>query len=255
MATHWCRRALDAGPGAQLAAPSNDGVQHARVVLDLDVLEDNGLLNPHTGTDHRAGTNGHIGTELRRWVHMCRWMNVDGGYDRGGWRCELLRLSLKGLLQVQRVGGHSGSRGLDLPPKVSRLMHKEPVAVGQVGEDVLLQTQNLRPLAVLIVLRNEGRLEVLGRRVRNQSGTCGPSFDRSPNGRENALCGEQVDTAIDQIRDVRFWLFNVVKYALRVGIRDDTAKVGGRFIADSCSQNYGFRIFVLEELQHLVQRE
>lgn len=48
---------LDTSPGTDAAAPTNNGVHHASIVADLRVLQDNGVLDTSTSTDHNAGTN------------------------------------------------------------------------------------------------------------------------------------------------------------------------------------------------------
>lgn len=54
-------RALDAGPGADAAAPADDGVEHARVVLDLRVLEHDALLDARAGADGHARADADVG--------------------------------------------------------------------------------------------------------------------------------------------------------------------------------------------------
>lgn len=85
-------------------------------------------------------------------------------HDRGGGRGEFVGLRLEGLLQVQRIGGDGRASGLNLSPEILGLMDEEPVAVRQVGEDVLFQAEDLALLR-LLVGGNEGSLQVFRGRV------------------------------------------------------------------------------------------
>lgn len=138
MASDGSWGALDTSPCAYTTAPADDGVQDAGVVLDLGVLEDDGLLDTGTGTDDGTGSNGDVGTELGGWVDGGCGVDEDRREDVGGWRSELFRLCLEGLLEVKSIGWHSGAGRLDLSPEVPRLVNKEAVAVSEIGEDVLL---------------------------------------------------------------------------------------------------------------------
>ena len=66
---------------------------------------------------------------------------------------------------------------------------------------------------------------------------------------------EQVYTAIDQVRNVRFGLLDVVQNTFRVRVRHDATEVCGGIVADPCTQDHGLGILLLEQLQHLPQRE
>mgnify|MGYP007054560879 CR=1 FL=1 len=257
------RRALDPRPRAHTATPPDDRVQHARVVLDLGVLEHNGVLDACSGADDRPGADGDVGPQLGRRVDRRGGVDEDWGNDVGGGRGELVRSGLEGLLEVQRVGRHGGSGRLDLPPEVLGLVHEEAVAVGQVGEDVLLQAEDLAALRLLVVCsgsrggsrrRDEG-FEVLGRGVRDEAGAGGAALDGAADGGEDALGREQVDAAVDQVGDVRLGLLDVVQDALGVRVGHDAAEVGCGLIADPRAQDDRLGVLLLEQLQHIEQRE
>lgn len=64
----WIRvagRALDSGPGANAAATPHNRMEDERVILDLRLLQHNGLAYANTRTDRNARTYGHIGTKLK----------------------------------------------------------------------------------------------------------------------------------------------------------------------------------------------
>lgn len=182
-------------------------------------------------------------------------MDVDWGHDGSGGRGELLGLGLEGLLEVEGVGGHGRASSLDLSPEVLSFVNEEAVAVGQVGEDVLLEAEDLALLAVLVVSGDKGGLEVIGGGVGKEAGAGGAALNGAANGGEDALGGEQVDTAVDQVGDVGLGLLDVVQDTLGVGVGHDTAKVGGSLVGYPCTQNHGLCILLLEQTQHLTQRE
>jgi hypothetical protein len=54
---------------------------------------------------------------------------------------------------------------------------------------------------------------------------------------------------------VRLGLLDVVQDALAMGVADDAAKVGCSVVGHAGSQNHSLAIFLLEQTQHLLQRE
>ena len=58
------RRPLDPGPSPHAAVPPDDRIQHARVVFDLGVFQDDRLLDADTGADDGAGTDRDVRTKF-----------------------------------------------------------------------------------------------------------------------------------------------------------------------------------------------
>lgn len=253
MAAHRRRRALDARPGAHAAVPTDDRVQHARVVFDLDVLEDDGFLDADAGADDGAGADGDVGAEFGRGVHLGRAVDEDRGEDVGGRRGEFFGLGLPCFLQVQGVGGDGGAGGLDLAPEILGLEHEELFAVGEVGEDVLLEAEDLVLLAVLELHGRDVGVEVLGRRVGDHARAVRAAFDGRFDGGEDGFGGEEVDAAIDEVGNVRLGLLDIMQNTLGVGVGDDAAKVTGSVVADAGAQDDGFGVFFLKELKHVAE--
>jgi len=133
------RGALDTRPGADLAVPPDDGVHDAGIVLDLAVLEDDGLLNARTSADDDARADGHVGTDLGGGVDVRAGVDVDGRDDVCGGRGQLFRASLECLQEVEGVGWDGGASGLDLAPEVLGLEDEKLARVGDVGEHILLR--------------------------------------------------------------------------------------------------------------------
>lgn len=92
------RSSLDTGPCANPGVPAYNAVENARVMLDLDILEDDTLLDTNACTDDCIGANGNVGTNLRRRVNLCRGVDEYWGNDIGGRLRELGALVLPGLL-------------------------------------------------------------------------------------------------------------------------------------------------------------
>jgi len=257
VAGHRCRGTFHTGPGANSAVPANDGIQHASVVLDLGVLQYNGLLDAHTSTDGRTRTDRHVRAELGGGVDLRGRVDEDWGDNvcRGG--CELLGTALCCLLEVESIGRDGGPGSLDLAPEVLGLVHKELFAVRHVTQNVLLEADDLvLAVLVVVVVDHEGALEVIGRRVRNQTRRAiGTALDGGANRREDSLGAEQINAAVDQIGDVAFGLLDVVKHTAGVGVGDDAAKVGGGILANPCSQNNSLGILILRQFEHLVEWE
>src|SRR5690606_30587327 len=74
-------RALHTGPGTDAAAPADDGVEDTGVVLDLGVLEDNGLLDACASPNDGARADAHVGTQLGRGVDLGGRVDEDGGHN------------------------------------------------------------------------------------------------------------------------------------------------------------------------------
>lgn len=146
------RGALDTGPGADLAVPAHDGVHDARIVLDFRVLKHNGFLHADTGADDAASADRHVGADLGGGVNLRGGVDVDGGEDVSGGLCELFGAGLEGLGEVEGVGGDGGASGFDLAPEVLGLEDEELPAVGDVGEDILFETDDGVLLVFLLVL-------------------------------------------------------------------------------------------------------
>lgn len=217
VAAHGDGSALHASPGTDTAAPADNGVHDASVVADLGILKDNRVLDTGTGADHDTWADGDVRAELGGGVDRGSGVDVDRRHDGGGGGREFRGLGLECLLEVQGVGGHGRTSGLDLAPEVLGFVDEEAVAVSQIGEDVLLQTEDLALLSVLVVSGgDEGGLQVVGGGVREEAGAGGAALDGAANGGEDALCSEEVDTAVDQVGDVRLGLLDVVQYTLGV---------------------------------------
>lgn len=249
------RGALDTGPGADPTVPADDGVQDTSVVLDLGVLEHDGLFDTGARADDRLGTDRDVGAEFRGRIDGGGRVDEDGRDDVGRRLGDLGRLRLEGLGQVQCVGRDGGTGRLDLAPKILGLVDEEAVAVGQVRKDVLFETQDLVLLTILIRVGDVRRIQVLGRRVRDHPGSFGLALDGAPDRREDALGGEQIHAAVDQVGDVAFGFLDVVENAFRVGVGHDAPKVGGGVVADSSAEDDGFGVLLLKELEHGLERE
>lgn len=222
-------------------------------MLDLGILQHDGVLDTGAGTDDHARSDGDVRAQLGGGVDAGRGVDVDGRHDGGRGRGEFVGLRLECLLQVEGVGGDSGTGGLDLAPEVLGLVDEEAVAVREIGQDVLLQTQDL---ALLFVLGgDERRLQVFGGGVGDETGAGGATLDGAADGGENALGSEQVDAAVDEVGDMRLGLFDVVQHPLSVRVGHDAAEVGGGVVVHPGSQNHGLSVLLLEQLQHLAQRE
>lgn len=248
--------AFDTGPCTDLAVPPDDGVHDAGVVLDLAVLEDDGLLDAHASADGDARADGDVGAKLGGGIDVGAGVDVDRGDDVCGGSGKLFGASLEGLEEVEGVGWDGRAGSLDLAPEVLGLEDEELARIGNVGEDVLLEADDeVRGVLFVVLALVEGGLEVLGGGVREQAGALGATLDGGADGGEDAFCGEEVDTAVDQVGDVALGLLDVVQHALGVGVRDDASEVGGRLVGDSCAEHDGLGILVVEQTQHLLQRE
>lgn len=98
VACHGDWRSLDASPGAHPAAPADNRMHHARIVLNLCILQHDRVLDTSSSADDNTGTNGDVGAQLGGRVNGCGGVDVDGGHDRGGGRGEFFGLRLEGLL-------------------------------------------------------------------------------------------------------------------------------------------------------------
>jgi hypothetical protein len=227
-------------------------------MLDLRVLKDDTLLDTGTSTNNDTGSNAHVraelgfGVDLGGRVNEHRWNDVGAGSGelRAGFR-------LGGLLKVESVSGNSGASSLDLAPKVLGLVDVELFAVGHIRQDVLLQTNDLLLLILVVfVVGNVAVLEVIGRGVRDETrGAIEAALDGGSNGGEDGLGGEEVDTTVDEVADARLRLLDVVKNTACMRVGDDATKVCGSLVAHTGSENNGLGILVVEELEHLLERE
>ena len=62
-----CRSTLDTCPRADAAAPADDGVQYASIMLDLGIFEHDSFLDTSAGADHRtrAAPGPALGVPMR----------------------------------------------------------------------------------------------------------------------------------------------------------------------------------------------
>ncbi|KAI6757428.1 hypothetical protein HG531_003253 [Fusarium graminearum] len=229
-------------------------------MLDLGVLEDDTLLDTGTSANNDTGSNAHVGAELGSGVDLGGRVNENRRDDVGAGGSELRAgFGLGSLLEVESVGGNSGASSLDLAPKVLGLVDVELLAVGHVGQDVLLQANNLALLLlvlIVVVVGDVAVLEVIGRGVRDKTrGAVEAALDGGSDGGEDCLGGEEVDTTVDEVADARLGLLDVVKNTACVRVGDDATKVCGSLVAHTGSENNGLGILVVEELEHLIERE
>lgn len=248
------RGSLNTSPGANAAAPSNDRVHNTGIVADLCILENNGVLDTGTSTNNHTGSNGDVRSQLGSGVNGGSGVDEDWRHDHGRGRSELLRLGLECLLEVQGIGRNGRTGGLDLAPEVLSLVNEEAVAVSEIRQNVLLQAEHLALLGILVI-GDEGGLKVIGGGVGEHAGTSVPALDGAANGGEDAIGSEQVDTAVDQVGDMRLGLLDVVQNTLGMRIGDNATKVSGGVVANARTQNDGLGILLLEQTQHLAQRE
>lgn len=231
-------------------------------MLDDCVFEDNGLLNTSAGADDGARADADIGTELSGGVDLGGWVDEDRGHDVGGRLGDFITAGLPGLLEVESVGGDGRAGSLDLSPEVLCLADVELLAVGHVTQDILFKTDDLVLALVVVVVITAARieveagLEVLRGWVGDEAGGAVEApFDSGLDGREDGFRGEEVDTAVDEVGDAGFGLFDVVQHAAGVCVGHDTSKVCGRIVRNPRSQNDSLRIPIPRQLQHLPERE
>lgn len=229
-------------------------------MLDLGVLQHDALLDTGAGADNDAGSDADVGAELGGGVNVGGRVDEDGGDNVGACGGEFVAANLRGLLEIQRVGGHRRAGGLDLAPKVFGLVDEELLAVGHVAQNVLLEADDLLLVLIVIVVGNSTGhgevVQVVGRGVGDEAGRAiGAALDSRSNRREDGIGGEEVDTAVDQVADVRLGLLDIVKHSAGVGVGDDAAKVGGGVVADAGAEDDGLGVPLNEELEHLLQRE
>ena len=145
-----------------------------------------------------------------------------------------------------------------MAPEVLGLVDEELLAVCHVAEDVLLEADDLilAILVVVVVLVDEGALQVVRGRVRDETrGAVSATLDGGTDRGEDGLGAEKVDAAVDQVGDVALGLLDIVKHAASVRVRDDAAKVARGILADPGAQDDSFGILLVEQPQHLVERE
>lgn len=248
-------RPLNTSPRAHARPPPDDGVQHARVVLDLRVLENNRLLDARAGPNHHARPNRHVGPQLGGRVDRGSGVHKHGRNDVRRRRRELLGPVLHGPLEVQRVGRDRGPRRLDLAPEVARLAHEELLVVREVGEDVLLEADDLVGRARVVAEDGAGG-EVLGAGVRDEArGAVVAALDGVADGGEDGLGGEEVHARVDQVADVALGLLDVVQHAARVVVGHDAPEVARGLARDPSAQDDGLGVLLVGQPEHLGQRE
>ena len=259
VAANGSERTLNTSPGTDTAAPADDRVQHAGVVLDLRVFEDDTLLDTGASTDDDAGPDAHVGTELGGGVNLGGGVDEDRGDHVGAGLGQLVTAGLPGTLEVERVGRDSRASGFDLTPEVLGLVNEKLLAVGHVAEDVLFEADDLVPLAlvVLVVIGEDVAVfEVIGGRVRDEAGRAvHAALDGGLDGGEDGVGGEEVYAAVDEVADARLGLLDVVQDSLSVGIGHDAAEVGGSIVADAGAENNSLGVFLHSQLQHLGEGE
>lgn len=247
MAAHGDGCTLHASPGTDTAAPADNRVHDASVVADLRVFKDNRVLDTGTGANDDTWADRDVRTELGSGVDRGSGVDVDRRHDGGGGGREFRGLGLECLLEVQCVSRHSRTGGLDLAPEVLSFVDEEAVAVSQVGEDVLLQTEDLALLSVLVVSGgDEGGLQVIGGGVREEAGAGGAALDGAADGGEDTLCSEEVDTAVNELGDVRLGLLDVVQHALGVRIGHDASEVRCGVVRHPCTQDHSLGVLLFE---------
>lgn len=229
-------------------------------MLDLRVLQHDTLLDAGTGAHNDAGSDADVGAELGSGMDVGGRVDEDGGNNVCACGGEFVAANLRGLLEIQRVGGHSRAGGLDLAPEIFGLVDEELLAVGHVAENVLLEADDLLLVLVIVVVGNgtgHGEIiQVVGGGVRDEARRAiSATLNGRSNRREDGIGGEEVDAAVDQVADVRLGLLDVVKHAAGVGVGDDAAKVGGGVVADAGTEDDGLGVPLNEELEHLFQRE
>ena len=260
MAADGSRGTLNTSPSTDAATPANNGVENTGVVLDLRVLENDTLLDTGTGANNDAGSNAHVGAELGGRVDCGGRVNEDRRNDVGAGGGELPGgLGLSGLLKVQGVGGNSRASSLDLAPEVLGLVDVELLTIGHIGQDVLLQANDLALLLLVLVIvvgGNVAVLEVIGRGVGNETrGAVEAALDGGTNRGKDGLSGEEVDTTVDEVADAPLGLLDVVKNTASVRIGNDATEVCSSLVAHTGSENDGLGVLVVEELEHLLERE
>lgn len=255
----WCT--LHSCPGADSAAPADDGVEHACVVLDFAVLQDDGLLHTGSCSNDSPGSNRDVGAELGGGMDLSGGVDEDRWDDVGARLRELIAARLPCALQVESIRGHSRPSRLDLSPEVLRLTNKELLTIRHITQDILFQTNDLiLPLLIIIVVLASSHgmecFEIVGGRVRYETcGAVGAALDGRFDRGEDGFGREEVDAAVDQVGDLGFGLFDIMKHAAGVRVADNATKVGSSVVADPRPQNDSLSIPVVEQLEHIPQRE
>lgn len=229
-------------------------------MLDLRILQHDTLLDTSTSANDDAGSDADVGAELGSGVDIGGRVDEDGGNNVGACGGKFVAANLRGLLKVQRVGGHRRAGSLDLAPKVLGLVDEELLAVGHVSQNVLLEADDLLLVLIIIIVGDSTGhgevIQVVGGGVGDEAGRAiGAALDSRSNRREDGIGGEEVDAAVDQVADVRLGLLDVVKHSAGVGVGDDAAKVGRGIVADAGAEDDGLGVPFNEELKHLLQRE
>ena len=83
MTRHRRRRALYPRPRTDTTVPSHNAIQHARIVLDLRLIEDNTLLDTYAWANDGFRTDTDIRTKFSRGIDFGGWMDEDRWQDVG----------------------------------------------------------------------------------------------------------------------------------------------------------------------------
>jgi len=254
------RRAFDTRPRADTTAPADDRVEHTSIVTDLGVFEYDRLLYPRARAHDRTWTDTHVRAQLCSRVHVSSRMDENWWQDGSRRLRELLRLLLERFHEVERISRHRRPSSLDLAPEVLGLEHVELSAICQVPENVLLKTDDLILLPIIIVVVIPGRWEVLvvqrfRGRVADQPWSIRATLNRALDARKDGLSREEIDTTINQVRNMRLRLLHIMQHPLAVRIRHNAPEIRRRLIRHPRPQYHRLGIFFLKHPEHLLQRK
>lgn len=176
-------------------------------MLNFRVFQHDTLLDTGTGANNDTGSDADVGAELGSGVDVGGRVDEDRGNNVGARGGEFVAANLRGLLQIQGVGGHRRAGGLDLAPKVFGLVNEKLLAVGHITQNVLFQADDLLLVLIVIIVGNSTGhrevVQVIGGGVGDEAGRAiGAALDGRSNRREDGIGGEEVDTAVDQVADV-----------------------------------------------------
>lgn len=81
-------------------------------------------------------------------------------------------------------------------------MNEESVAVSEIRENVLLQSEHFALVLILVSISNVRAFQVLGGWILNQSWPFGASLDRASDSRKDSLGCKEIHTAVDKVGDM-----------------------------------------------------
>ncbi|KAB8346057.1 hypothetical protein FH972_023109 [Carpinus fangiana] len=217
--------ALDARPGAHAAAPTDDAVQYAGIVADLDVFEDDALLDAHARANDGPGSDADV------------------------------RPDLGGLHEIESVCGDGGTGRFDLAPEIASLEDVKVWVVGHVWEDVLLEADDVSFSIIIVIVRDGQGGEIVVGGVGDEARALCATIDCGSDGGEECVGREEVDAAVDKVRDVGLGLLDVMQNALGLGISNNAAEVVGSVLGDTSAQDESAGLALLVDSQHLAQGE